>query len=191
MNRQWWEEIPDEDTLWQRLVGGREDKLKTIEEAAVILEDIPYGDRALEIGCGNGRLTRLCWQNFEQMYGVDYARNLIEHGLRIHYDLDGLYLIHSDGLTLPFDNDYFDFIYSYTVFQHMPTRAIVVKNIREAYRVLKPEGLIRIQTVDGETDGRPYSRAEFVEEFIRCGFTILSVVTGLTHPKHVWVTARK
>jgi hypothetical protein len=39
----------------------------------------------------------------------------------------------------------FDFVYSYAVFQHIPSRDVVFQYLREARRVLKPGGILRCQ----------------------------------------------
>ena len=41
--------------------------------------------------------------------------------------------------------DYFDFVYSYAVFQHIPSRDVVLSYLREAQRVLKPGGILCCQ----------------------------------------------
>ena len=48
---------------------------------------------------------------------------------------------HSSGSDLAlFPDDKFDFVYSYAVFQHIPSREVVFSYLREARRVLKPGG---------------------------------------------------
>jgi hypothetical protein len=44
-----------------------------------------------------------------------------------------------------FADAYFDFIYSYIVFQHIPSREIVLNYLREAQRALKPGGVLCCQ----------------------------------------------
>ena len=44
-----------------------------------------------------------------------------------------------------FPDDKFDFVYSYAVFQHIPSREVVFRYLREARRVLKPGGILRCQ----------------------------------------------
>ena len=54
-------------------------------------------------------------------------------------------LIAGDGLTYPLPSNHFDFVFSYIVFQHMPSEEVVKSNLREIHRVLKPKGIAKIQ----------------------------------------------
>ena len=52
----------------------------------------------------------------------------------------------SDGIDLAlFASEYFDFVYSYAVFQHIPSRHVVLNYLQETRRVLKPGGIARLQ----------------------------------------------
>ena len=44
-----------------------------------------------------------------------------------------------------FADESFDLVYSYAVFQHIPSRDVVMQYLREAKRVLKTGGLLRCQ----------------------------------------------
>src|SRR5215510_12833639 len=44
-----------------------------------------------------------------------------------------------------FPDEKFDFVYSYAVFQHIPSRDVVFSYLREARRVLKTGGILRCQ----------------------------------------------
>ena len=44
-----------------------------------------------------------------------------------------------------FPDEKFDFVYSYAVFQHIPSREVVFNYLREARRVLKTGGILRCQ----------------------------------------------
>src|SRR5262249_2280480 len=47
------------------------------------------------------------------------------------------------------------FVFSHIVFQHLPRKSYAQRYLREAHRVLKPGGILRVQ-VDGRT--RPFVR---------------------------------
>jgi ubiquinone/menaquinone biosynthesis C-methylase UbiE len=47
----------------------------------------------------------------------------------------------SDGVSLPQEANSADFVWSYEVFQHMPSHDIVMGNLREVQRILKPTGI--------------------------------------------------
>jgi len=192
-------------TMWQLLTGhNTEDLTETQRQVDVILDGIPQGTRALEIGAGIGRLMREidARSRFDKLFGVDSSNSMTMVGKRYPFDCLDTKLELSDGLRLPYADGWFDFVYSFTTFQHMLTRAIVHRNLTETYRVLRPGGVARIQTVasgpdrdprDTELfDGRVFRDGEeFWREFEQLGFERVAVDVGLTHPEHIWVTATK
>jgi SAM-dependent methyltransferase len=99
----------------------------------------PASMRALEIGCGIGRLTKHLAGIFGEVYGADVSSEMIQQGrerLRSHRNIHLRETSGSDFAEFP--DEYFDFIFSALVFQHVPTKEIILSNIRDAYRVLKP-----------------------------------------------------
>src|SRR5262249_48837046 len=98
--------------------------------------------RALDFGCGVGRLTQALARHFETVVGVDIAPSMLrgarkynKFGDRCQYVLN-----ERDDLRL-FESNSFDFIYSNRVLQHM--RPEYGKSyLREFIRVLSPEGLL-------------------------------------------------
>src|SRR4029453_11850011 len=102
--------------------------------------------RALEIGCGPGRLMRPLSRQFGEIHGVDVADEMIGRARENLRGIPHAHPHHTSGADLsPFADESFDFIYSYAVFQHIPSREIVMQSLDEACRVLKPGGLIRFQ----------------------------------------------
>ncbi len=101
---------------------------------------------ALEIGCGPGRLLRPMSANFLEIHGVDVSDEMVDLA---RVNLAGrlnAFAHHSDGATLAaFADETFDFVYSYAVFQHIPSREVVFEYLRHAHRVLKPGGILRAQ----------------------------------------------
>lgn len=105
----------------------------------------PKLGRALDFGCGVGRLTQALCDHFAECHGVDIAPSMLElaqrynrHGAKAHYHLNA----HPD-LSL-FEADAFDFIYSNLVLQHMQPE-YSAGYIREFFRVLKPGGIVLFQ----------------------------------------------
>jgi SAM-dependent methyltransferase len=114
------------------------------------LRRLPGGNRrarrALEIGCGPGRLMKPMSRHFGEIHGVDVSDEMIA---RARINLSGVphaHPHHTAGADLAaFADESFDFVYSYAVFQHIPSREVVMQYLREAHRVLKPGGILRVQ----------------------------------------------
>ena len=105
---------------------------------------MPRG-RALDFGCGVGRLTQALTHYFTQVDGIDIAPSMItlareynQHGDKCTYHLN-----ETTDLGLFADNS-FDFIYSNITLQHMEPR-YAKQYIQEFIRVLTPQGLLVFQ----------------------------------------------
>ncbi len=100
------------------------------------------GQRVLEVGVGMGADYLEWLKAGAQATGVDLSSASIERAKR-RCELAGYVpdLRVSDAEDLPFSNDVFDVVYSYGVMHHSPDTP---QCIREAWRVLKPGGALRI-----------------------------------------------
>jgi ubiquinone/menaquinone biosynthesis C-methylase UbiE len=106
----------------------------------------PEARRALEIGCGPGRLMRPMSRNFGELHGVDVSDEMIRLAQERFGASRSIHLRVTSGADLaPLASDYFDFVYSYAVFQHIPSREVVLAYCDEIRRVLKDGGLARLQ----------------------------------------------
>jgi cyclopropane fatty-acyl-phospholipid synthase-like methyltransferase len=104
------------------------------------------GWRALEIGCGPGRLMRPMSRHFVEIDGVDVSDEMIALAHQRLKDLPNCHPHHTDGASLAlFPDEAFEFVYSYAVFQHIPSREVVLQYLRETHRVMKTGGLARLQ----------------------------------------------
>ncbi len=102
--------------------------------------------QALEIGCGPGRLLKPMSRHFGHIYGVDVSDEMIRIARERLRDIPNANVEATNGATLSqFADESLDFIYSYAVFQHIPSRDVVLSYMREARRVLKPGGIFRAQ----------------------------------------------
>ncbi|MCU1337714.1 MAG: Methyltransferase type 11 [Bryobacterales bacterium] len=113
--------------------------------------------KALEIGCGPGRLMRPMSRHFAEIHGVDVSDEMIALARERLRDIPNAHPHATDGASLSeFADESFDFVYSYAVFQHVPSREVIVSYMRETHRVLKPGGLARLQF-----NGMPAREASF------------------------------
>ncbi len=100
--------------------------------------------KALDFGCGVGRLTQALAYYFDEVYGVDIAPSMID--LARKYNRHGnkcKYFLNEDNLKL-FDDNSFDFIYSNIVLQHIKPK-YSKKYIMEFLRILMPYGVVIFQ----------------------------------------------
>jgi SAM-dependent methyltransferase len=101
--------------------------------------------RALDFGCGVGRLTQALARRFDETWGVDIAPSMIEEANRYNRYPETCHYYVNDGADLErFGDGYFDFIYSDIVFQHMRPRD-QRRFQAELVRALSPGGLFVFQ----------------------------------------------
>ncbi|NQV93136.1 class I SAM-dependent methyltransferase [Candidatus Kaiserbacteria bacterium] len=102
----------------------------------------PVNKKVLEIGFGNGLQVVVFAKNGALMSGVEVesvlytiaSENISERKLTSDLRL-------YDGTIMPFENDYFDYIYTTSVFEHVSDLTTM---LNEIYRVLKPGGKVYI-----------------------------------------------
>jgi SAM-dependent methyltransferase len=154
---------------------------------------------ALEIGCGPGRLLVPLSQIFGRITGVDVSPEMIEMARRNLAGISHAGAEVASGSDLAaFADDSFDFCYSYAVFQHIPSREVVLHYLREAWRVLKPGSILKCQ-LNGLPDrgpGQPdtWSGVRFRPEEIRAfcrehDFQLLELAGIDT--QNMWMAAAK
>jgi SAM-dependent methyltransferase len=109
----------------------------------------------LEIGCGVGRMTRMLARIFAQVTALDISGEMVARARANTADLPNVKILLGDGATLePLASDSYDFVFSFIVFQHIPSLAIINSYCREAHRILKPGGLFKFQVQGDEAISR-------------------------------------
>ena len=175
------------------LVGELEGELKRLPAPAT-------GDitRALEIGCGPGRLLRPLSGHFGEIHGVDVSDEMAALARGKLSDLANVQVHAASGSDLAlFADSHFDFVYSYAVFQHIPSEEVVWSYLREIVRVLKPGGIARLHINGLPKTSKVYTTwegarisAEEVRAFARREEVQLLSLTG-EHTQYMWTTWRK
>lgn len=109
--------------------------------------------RALDFGCGPGRLTQALAAHFEQVDGVDISPSMIALAERLNQRTDRCHYHLNDTDDLrSFADQSFDFVYSAITLQHVgPVNAR--SYLKEFIRVLRPDGLLVFQ-LPGRQTGR-------------------------------------
>ncbi len=120
----WLESRQVEGDFWERWM--REVQRHEFES---VIRFIPLGRsaRVLELGCGEGFQLGLLRKRFDYVFAIDPERRPDE----------ARGFVASTAETLPFPSNFFDFVYSRCVLEHVFSRSQVVE---EAARVLRPGG---------------------------------------------------
>lgn len=107
------------------------------------------GVRALDFGCGLGRLSQALASYADEVVGVDIAASMVEaarsynrHGERVRY------VVNSQPDLAMFDDASFDLVYSNITLQHIPPRYARMY-IREFFRVVRPGRHVLFQMRSG------------------------------------------
>jgi SAM-dependent methyltransferase len=99
--------------------------------------------RILDFGCGCGRVLR-CLRPQSDLsqppYGTDIDAEAISW-CQLHYSRHARFAVNSPAPPLDFPNDFFDFVYSISIFTHLPEE-MQVAWLRELQRVVKPGGYL-------------------------------------------------
>jgi len=127
----------------------------------------PKKMRILEIGCGIGRVLISMSEIFGETIGVDVSEKMIEIAKKYIKEIPNCKVFENNGRDLSmFPENYFDFCYSLIVFQHIPSKEIVVNYIKEVSRVLKPECVFRFQIM-----GSPKKKPNLINTWTGALFT--------------------
>jgi SAM-dependent methyltransferase len=155
-----WNELAELDPLWAVLSdpsrkGGRwelDEFLATGERevdaalASAAALDLPGSrGRALDIGCGVGRLTRALAGRFESALGVDGSETMVAHAERINADLPNCTFRALPAAELgSLEPASFDLVLSLLVLQHLPP-ADAERAIGRSVSLLRPHGIAIFQ----------------------------------------------
>ena len=102
-------------------------------------------ERALDFGCGVGRVTQALCEYFDECFGVDIAPSMIEGAEKYNRHQERCrYFVNAKNDLSQFPSDHFDLIYCKLVLQHMDS-VFGQKYIAEFVRTLSPLGLLVFQ----------------------------------------------
>jgi SAM-dependent methyltransferase len=99
--------------------------------------------RALDFGCGVGRLTRALRTHFPECHGVDISAEMVRSAKDLAPQCH--FHVNTENDLRLFADSHFDFVYSVIVLQHQPSHQIILRYVSEFLRVLHPDGLLVFQ----------------------------------------------
>ena len=201
-----WNERAGEDANYYVAFGRREQEeaeffatgADVVRGLEVDLKRFAGREAALEIGCGPGRLMRPLSRHFQEIHGVDVSDAMIKLARERLRGTTNAFPHHASGSDLKlFPNEKFDFVYSYAVFQHIPSGDVVFQYLREARRVLKTGGILRCQVNGLPQTAKQYdtwsgvriTAAQIRQFALDHDFQLL--VLEMIDTQYMWLTCRK
>lgn len=128
------------EELWQRLP----EQLSAPDwelRRSFLLAAVREGDRALDLGCGEGDFTAELERAGARAIGVDVAEAALVRARSRHPELD-FRLTAIEG-PLPFEDNRFELVWASEVIEHVPDTARWLSEVR---RVLVPGGQLLLST---------------------------------------------
>jgi SAM-dependent methyltransferase len=151
-----WTRLGAEDPLWAVLVAegkrggrwdaeeflalGKQDVARSRKELARLGLPTTWR-RALDFGCGAGRLSQALAAHADEVVGLDVSAPMLEVARRL--DRSGgrcTFVLSQDPHLGAFPDDSFDLVYTERVLQHLP-RPVLETYLAEFVRVLRPGGV--------------------------------------------------
>lgn len=155
----------------------------------------------VEIGCGVGRMTRMLAALFGTVIAVDVSAEMIAKAETKLSNLPNVLWIVNDGQSLAsVATCSVDFVFSFIVFQHIPSKSIIQGYFRDAYRVLKPGAIFKVQVNGGSPETATESTVDTWEgaRYSLDESLLLSKDTGFTveyyqgeGTQYLWLCLRK
>lgn len=158
--RRHWEEFARQDPLWAILTepgkeGNRWNEAEFFASGRAAVEaDLAYvrrhipslaTGRALDFGCGVGRLTQALADHFKHVTGLDIAAPMLEHARRFNRHGERVeYVLNTRDDLSVFPTGHFDFVYSLITLQHVAP-AYTRRYLQEMVRVAAGGGVILFQ----------------------------------------------
>jgi SAM-dependent methyltransferase len=135
-----------------------------------------HAGRALDFGCGVGRLSRALSAHVDQVRGVDVSSSMIEQAVALDTGASGIeFAVHRGTDLHTVEDDSQDVVCSLLVLQHIPSPVLIENYLREFVRVLAPGGFlvvnlpVRVPAPDRSLRARLRPRTRFYGLLRRLG----------------------
>lgn len=183
-----WTRLGEEDPLWAVLVRpeGRHGAWDAEEFLATGREEVdgvlqrmsdlgfrPARRRALDFGCGAGRLTQALRRHFDRVTGIDFSAPMLARARGLDQAGSCEFVLNDAPDLARWEDATFDLAYSSLVLQHIPT-AKARRYLAELVRVVRPGGVLAVQVAtrpDGSLKGRlarllPHRAMRFAQRWV-------------------------
>lgn len=149
----------------ERMLPGGSDALTELEHVHryLLAASLTQEADVLDIGSGEGYGAAALARLARSVIGLDSDRAAVEHARR-RYVLDGLRFSAGRAESLPFPDATFDVCVAFEVIEHLESPEAMV---REARRVLRPDGLLLLSTpnVNVAPESRPGNNPYHLQAF--------------------------
>jgi glycosyltransferase involved in cell wall biosynthesis/ubiquinone/menaquinone biosynthesis C-methylase UbiE len=133
---------------------GRRDIRAVLDRMTALGISLKY-EKALDFGCGPGRITQALAEHFQEVHGIDIAPSMIATANELNRNgRRCIYHLNEEPHIRLFDENTFDMVYTWLVLQHMPTQ-LALGYIAEFVRVTRPGGVIVFQVPDRRQRATP------------------------------------
>jgi ubiquinone/menaquinone biosynthesis C-methylase UbiE len=107
-----------------------------------LLNTLPGSGSVLDVGCGTGRISVYLAERGYRVTGMDVSEGLLSVARDISTKRSqDIHFFHTEGITLPFQDEEFDILIGFKILCYIPTRELRNDYLKELYRVLKPNGI--------------------------------------------------
>lgn len=138
---------------------------QTAELLAAATPRLRRRGRALELGCGTGRLLLPHAASFERVVGVDVSPRMLS-GLRQNAREFGVPNVETYLAGEAWDlGARFDYIWSFLVFQHLPRWREIRRYLERIAIALEPDGVAQLQ-FDTRPRSLPYRLRSWLPDFL-------------------------
>jgi SAM-dependent methyltransferase len=160
-----------------------------------VTRDVDLGQTMLEIGPGPGAATEWLRHKVERLTAVEIDEAAAEL-LAGRYAGTSVEIVAGTGTSLSYPDDSFDSVGSFTMLHHVPTLAQQNKILSEAFRVLRPGGVLVCSDSLASTDlhhfhvgdtYNPVEPASVIGRLQTIGFGKITIVVDAG----LWFTAAK
>lgn len=142
-------------------------------------------DMILDVGCGYGRtLNELYKKGYHNLIGIDFSQKMIERGKKQYPYLD---LRVKHGKNIDMKDNCCDAVILFAVLTCITDNEEQISLIKEAKRILKPNGIIYINDFLLNTDERNLKRYELFKDKYQYGVFELPEGAVVRHHDIKWV----
>jgi SAM-dependent methyltransferase len=117
----------------------------------IVLRSVPSGcRRALDVGCGSGRLARQLAGRCDEVIGIDIDHDTLLRARTASASEARIAFVEGDVMTHPFPDDDFDLVAAVATLHHLPLRLALARfrNLLKSGGVLAIVGLYRAHKIE-------------------------------------------